>query len=141
DRAWRFTWCGVNYSAWYVHPLTLTVKQGSITLQEETKEYPQSYRLTTKEAETTYGGKSWPVTPGKLQVLPLLLTSSSMNSSSPKIPLKDESGTPRRVLYLEAFTLSVSEDFVGEIIFEGNTITYAERDGGSMLDYAENIQE
>ena len=131
DRAWRFTWCGVNYSAWHVHPLTLTVKQGAITLQEETKEHskssPQFYCLTTKEAETTYGGKSWPVTPGKPQILPLLLASSSMESSSPRIPLRDESGNPRRVLYFKAFTLNVSEDFVGEITFEGRTITYTER--------------
>lgn len=127
DRAWRFTWCGVSYSAWHIHPLILTVKQGAITLQDETGEYPQSYRLTTTEAETTYGGRPWPVTPGKPQVLPLLLASSSMESSSPRIPLRDESGNPRRVLYFKAFTLNVSEDFVGEITFEGRTITYTER--------------
>lgn len=106
DRTWRLQWTGLNYSTWHELPLVVTVRSGAVTLRtEDGFSLPNTFRLTATETQ-----------------FPILLSGTHENQcQAPRLlppSAPTSAGVPqswRRIIPFTTLTLTVSEDFAGEI--------------------------
>ena len=126
DRTWRLRWTGLNYSTWHELPLVVTVRSGAVTLRtEDGFSLPNTFRLTATETQFAIGDTErdcWPVALATPHRFPILLSGTQENQcqtprllppSPPANAANPESW--RRIISFATLTLTVSEDFAGEI--------------------------
>ena len=126
DRTWRLRWTGVNYSIWNELPLVVTVRSGAVTLRtEDGFTLPHTFCLTTTKARFAIGDfecDRWPVAVATPHHFPILLSGTHENQcEAPRLlsPCSPSSAADSkswgRIISFATLTLTLSEDFAGDI--------------------------
>ncbi|MGN0890096.1 MAG: hypothetical protein ACI4W7_00425 [Candidatus Spyradenecus sp.] len=126
ERTWRLRWTGLNYSTWHELPLVVTVRSGAVTLHtEDGFSSPNTFRLTATETQFAIGEfecDRWPVALATPHRFSILLSGTHENQCEtprllpPSAPANtDAPESWRRLISFATLTLTLSEDFAGEI--------------------------